>query len=203
MLKFAVSVSWRVLTYFIDNEDITHFPDALQMKANNALSKWRDFLFDRSPQPAQFEQHMIPYGRLKSFNYPNMPSNINRYILRTVDIDAVRVGEKNGFVYSKMGRIVLIGFIDMLPHQWKGTKLHVESGVLGSKHYSLPAEFGEYFVNRARSVSKINDSISPNQKRKIEETYKKDIGRAIKSETFKAMDHDVKMFGKKAFKKED
>lgn len=132
-----------------------------------------------------------------------MPSNINRYILRTVDIDAVRVGEKNGFVYSKMGRIVLIGFIDMLPHQWKGTKLHVESGVLGSKHYSLPAEFGEYFVNRARSVSKINDSISPNQKRKFEETYKKDIGRAIKSETFKAMDHDVKMFGKKAFKKED
>ena len=58
-------------------------------------------------------------------------------------------------------------------------------------------------MNRARSVSKINDSISPNQKRKIEETYKKDIGRAIKSETFKAMDHDVKMFGKKAFKKED
>lgn len=203
LLKFAVSVSWRVLNFFIEDHDISHFPDVLQKKANNALSKWKEFLLDHSPHPAQFEQHMLPFDRLKSSDYPDMPPNINRYILRTVDIDHVCVGETNGFVYSKMGRIVLIGFIEM-PHpwQWKGTKLHVKKGVLGSKHYSLPAEFGEYFVNKARRLAEINNSISSNQKQKIEQSYKKDIDRAIKSESLKAMDYDVKMFGKDAVTKD-
>lgn len=203
LLKFAVSVSWRVLKYFIENREITHFPDSLHMKANNALSNWKDFLFDQCPHPAQFEQHMILLNHLKSFNSPNMPSNINRYILRTVDIDAVRVDELNGFVYSKMGHIVLIGFIDMHSHQWKGTKLHVKKGVLGSMRYSLPAVIGDYFMDRAKKVSEIKDSISSNQKRKIDESYKKNMDRAINSGTFKAMDYDVEMFGEKAFKKEE
>lgn len=204
LLKFAVSVSWRVLSYFVEDRELEHFPDELKIKTNKALSKWKDYLLDRCPHPAQFEQHMMPFDRLESFDYPNMPSNINRYILRTVDIDPVRVGQENGFVYSKMGRVVLIGFIDMPhPRHWKGTKLHVNSGVLGSKHYSLPAEFGEYFVNRARKTSEMNESISSKQKRKIEESYEKDIDRAINSESLKAMDHDVKMFGKKAFETED
>ena len=38
MLKFAVSVSWRVLTYFIKEIDLSHFPTNLQEKAKRALS---------------------------------------------------------------------------------------------------------------------------------------------------------------------
>jgi hypothetical protein len=203
LLKFAVSVSWRVLKYFIETRDIEHFSTDLQVKADNALSKWEDFLFDRCPHPAQYEQHMIIYDRLKSFNYPNMPSNINRYILCTVDIDAISAGDKNGYVYSKMGRIVLIGFIDMPSYQWKGTKLHVNNGVLGSRHYSLPDKFGEYFVNKARRLAEINDSISPNQKRNIDKSYRKDLDKATNSESFKALDYDVKMFGNDAFNRKE
>jgi len=204
LLKFAVSVSWRVLTFFIEDNDINHFPPTLQEKSNSALLKWKDFLLGKCPNPEKYEQHMLPFDRLASFEYPDMPSNINRYILRTVDIDAVKIGEDNGFVYSKMGRIVLVGFIEMThPRQWEGTKLHVRKGVLGSMNYKLPAVFGEYFVDKARRLKKLNESMSSNQKNKIAESYEKDMERAIKSESLKAMDHDVKMFGDKAFEKEE
>jgi len=204
LLKFAVSVSWRVLNSFVESQDLPHFSGGLLEKTNMALSRWKEFLLDQSPHPAQFEQHMLPLDRLDRFTYPDMPSNINRYILRTVDIDAVKVGNANGFVYSKIGRIVLVGFIDMpYPRQWKGTKLHVKSGLLGSKHYSLPAEFGEYFMNKARRLAELNKSMSPKQKQKIEDTYRKDLDRAISSETLKAMGHDVALFGKNAFAKDE
>lgn len=200
LLRFAVSVSWRVLTYFVEELDLSHYPIILREKANNALSHWRDVLLEKTPHPSVFEQHMLPFDKVESFNYPDMPTNINRYILRTVDIDAVHSGDKSAFVYSKMGRIVLIGFIEMPnPRQWKGTKLHVKNGVLGSKHYTLPAGFGDYFINKAKRLAKLEKSISAKQQRKIEESYSKDLDRAERSETIKAMDQDVKLFGNKAF----
>ncbi len=203
LLKFAVSVSWRVLNYFVEELDLSHFPAILQEKANNALSLWKDFLLGKTPHPARFEQHMLPLDLIDSFNHPYMPANINRYILRTVDIDVVHSGDKSAYVYSKMGRIVLVGFIEMPnPREWKGTKLHVKKGVLGSKHYILPAGFGDYFVNKARGLAKIANSISPKQQQRIEESYSKDLDRAESSETVKAMDQDVKLFGNKAFTKE-
>jgi len=195
LLKFAVSVSWRVLNYFVEELDLSHYPIILREKANNALSHWRDFLLEKTPHPSVFEQHMLPFDQVESFNYPGMPTNINRYILRTVDIDAVHSGDKSAFVYSKMGRIVLIGFIEMPnPRQWKGTKLHVKKGVLGSKYYTLPAGFGDYFINKAKRLAKLEKSMSAKQQRKIEESYSKDLDRAARSETIKAMDQDVKLF---------
>ena len=204
MLKFAVSVSWRVLNYFVDGKDLSHFPVNLQKKASTALSYWQKFLLEKSPHPDRFEQHMLPFDRIKRFNYPGMPPNINRYILRTVDIDAVHGGDKYAYVYSKMGRIVIIGFIEIPnPRQWRGSKLHVKKGVLGSKHYTIPAEFGDYFIDKAKRMKKIQKSISNNQKRKIDKTYRRDLDRAAHSETMKALGYDVNLFGQDAFTDKD
>jgi len=204
MLKFAVSVSWRVLTFFVEEKDLSHFPPNLQKKASIALSYWQNFLLGKSPHPDRFEQHMLPFDRIESFNYPDMPPNINRYILRTVDIDTVHAGDKSAYVYSKIGRIVLIGFIEMPnPREWKGSKLHVKNGVLGSKHYTFPAGFGDYFIDKAKRLIKIQGSMSKNQKRKIDKTYRRDSDRAANSESMKATDYDVNLFGEDAFTDEE
>jgi len=204
MLKFAVSISWRVLTFFINELDLSHFPSNLQEKSKLALSYWKKFLLGETPHPSKFEQHMIPFDRIDKFNYPEMPPNINRYIFRTVDIDTVHSGDKAAYVYSKMGRIVLVGFIEM-PHRqdWKGTKLHVKKGVLGSKHYKIPSGFGDYFTRKAERLIHIQKSMSEKQRRKIDETYRKDLNRAANSETMKAMDYDVFLFGDNAFTDEE
>jgi len=204
MLKFAVSVSWRVLTFFIEEKDLSHFPPILQKKAKIALSNWKKFLLGQAPHPSRFEQHILPFDRVEQFTYPGMPPNINRYILRTVDIDTVHSGDKAAYVYSKIGRIVLVGFIEMpYPREWKGTKLHVKRGVLGSKHYILPTGFGDYFIHKAKRLIAVQQSMSENQRKKIDETYRKDLDRAADSETMKAMDYDVSLFGNNAFTNEE
>jgi len=203
MLKFAVSVSWRVLTYFIKELDLSHFPPNLQEKVKIALSYWKEFLLGETPHPSKFEQHMLPLDRIDRFTYSDMPPNINRYIFRTVDIDTVHSGEEVAYVYIKMGRILLVGFIEVPhPRDWKGTKLHVKSGILGSKHYILPSGFGDYFINKAKRLIAIQKSMSERQKNRINETYRKDLDRAGRSETIEAMDYDVILFGDSAFTNE-
>lgn len=203
MLKFASSVSWRVLTFFINETGLSHFSPTLQEKSKIALSYWKRFLLGETPHPSSFEQHMFPFDRVERFTHPGIPPNINRYILRTVDIDIVHSGDETAFVYSKMGRIVLIGFIEIpRPEQWKGSKLHVRKGVLSSKHYMLPSGFGDYFINKANRLITIQSSMSEKQRKNIEETYRKDLDRAANSETMKAMDYDVFLFGDNAYTNE-
>lgn len=65
MLRFVVSVSWRVLTYFMREMDLSHFPPVLQEKAKTAVSYWRRFLLGEIPHPSRFEQHFIPFDRIE------------------------------------------------------------------------------------------------------------------------------------------
>jgi hypothetical protein len=201
LLKFCVSVSWRVLHFFIEEVDLNHFPAQLQANARRAHAIWKEFLLDRRFHPERHEQHFLPLDTIESFIHPGMPPNINRYILRTVDIDAVW-GGKDAFIYSKIGRFVIVGFLNMhRPKEWQGTKVHVQGGILKSQTYTLPVQFGEYFIAQARKFAEVQARISERQNKKIEESFWENIDRVADSESFRAMDHDVRLFGKDAFKK--
>jgi len=191
LLKFCVSISWRVLNYYLEESNISHFSDKLQSSANQAYKIWQDFLLDKRPHPGRHEQHFLPSDIIKQHNIEGLPQNINRYILRTAGFDAVS-GENVAYIYSKLERFVIVGFIEMTnPGQWIGTKVHVKRGTIGPRKYSLPDKFLDYFLSKARRLSDIEENISDKQKKKIEESYDKHIDRAEKSESFKAMMHDL------------
>jgi hypothetical protein len=153
LLKFCVSVSWRVLNNFLFEYDLDHFSREMTEKAKNTHKIWKEFLLGKCSHPGKNEQHILPLDSIKSHTVDEMPTNINRYILRSVDIDAV-FGKKSAFIYSKLERFVIIGFIEMpKPNQWKGTKVHVKHGVIGPKNYILPIEFGDYFMDKARKAA--------------------------------------------------
>ena len=201
LLKFCVSVSWRVLNYFINAKELDHFPKALQDKAVLAHDVWKEVLLGKRDHPGMCEQHFLPLDAIESFTIDDAPVNINRYILRTVDMDAV-CGETNAFIYSKLERFVIIGFIEMpYPRHWQGTKVQLRRGVLEPRTYMLPKAFGDYFVSKARRYGVVQSSISANQQNKIEESYRKNIEKAAQSETVRAMTQDVKLFGRRAFRK--
>jgi hypothetical protein len=107
LLKFCVSVSWRVMNLMLEEFDISHYPKNLKNCALSAQKIWKEFLLDKREHPNRNEQHFLPLDAIESFTVPNMPPNINRYILRSVDIDAVW-DEKSAFVYSKLGRFVIL-----------------------------------------------------------------------------------------------
>lgn len=196
--KFAVSVSWRVLTYFKDDILSLYPPQHLQA-ADHSLEVWKQFLLGRRPDPENHEQHMLLLGSVKNHTFDEMPSNINRYIMRTVDIDAM-CNSTTALVYSKMGRVMLIGFINVpAREEWIGTELYVKQGQIALSDSCLPMVFGDYIVNRAQKFHGFYDRISKRQVEKIDKDYRKDMQRASKSETWKAMAHDVNLFGDKAF----
>jgi hypothetical protein len=201
LLKFAVSLSWRVLLYIKEANALKHFSEPLQQEAERALARWAKFLLGRQPHPGKYEQHMLPLDLVVDHTIRDMSPNINRYFLRTVEIDAV-CADREAFVYIKLPYLFLIGFIHMnRPREWEGTKVHVRQGLLGSSQYSLPRYFFEYMMGRARRMREIEESISGKQQETIDKSFNKNLDRFAGSETFKAMEADVALFGSEAFSK--
>ncbi len=82
LLKFAVSVSWRNLLFTINEGDL---PKELGEEAHIALDVWKKFLNNETSNPGKHYQHMIVLSEVIG-GRGDIPTNINRYILRTIDI---------------------------------------------------------------------------------------------------------------------
>jgi hypothetical protein len=198
LLKFCVSVSWRSLSMMIEETGLKRFSGTQRTAAARALETWRRFLLDQERHPGPYEQHLWPFYSIERVT-GDFPANFCRYILRGIEIDAVH-GERTAFIYSKLGRFVIVGFIDVRnPKEWVGSKIHVREGFIEPREYTMPAEFADYLKDHARRYSSIFHQMSDAQLRKIDEAYLKDMDRAARSGTFQAMTDDVRLFGKKAF----
>jgi hypothetical protein len=196
LLKFCVSVSWRVLELYLQESKLENFSKDLKAKAKQTYQVWKEFLLGKRPHPGKHEQHILPLDAVENHTLGKIPININRYILRSVDTDAV-AGENRAFVYSKLERIIIIGFIEMPnPHQWDGTKVHVKNGSIGPRHYTLPIEFGDYFIGQANKALNIQKKISEKQNKKIEQSFRKNIDTLADTETIRALKQDMRLAGK-------
>jgi hypothetical protein len=202
-LLFCVSVSWRVLTFYIEEGHLKNFTSEQIEVTKKTLQTWKEFLLGIRPHPDIYEQHFIPFDAIAShtMDQREMPANINRYILRAIDVDIVR-GKRTAFTYTKMGRFIVIGFI--IPPErrfWKNTKVHLNYGRITPTQYTLPTEFADYFFDKAKRSGAIFDELSTSQLVKIDKEFTKNIDRFANSESMVAMKHDVRMFGKAAFRK--
>lgn len=201
MFRFCVSVSWRVLAFYLDQGHNDHVPDYLMPKVREVEALWREFLVGNNENIGNTEQHFLPLGVIESLTRLDAPPNINRYISRAVDMDIVS-STNSVFVYSKLGPFMILGFVEM-PNscQWVGTKLELDRGVIGPRKYVLPAGFDDFIFDKARKTAKAQETMSDRQKESIDRAFRKDIDRSARSESFRAMSHDVKLFGNKAFDK--
>lgn len=195
LLKFCVSVSWRVLNYYLREGQLAHFSDAQRAAAASASKRWSDFLFGRVPHPGPYAQHLLPLDLIEDTNIPGLPKNINRYFARAIDMD-LPCGQHSAMTFAKLGRFALFGFIVPHRHKWVGTKVHVRSGTLGGVvNYELPEDMLDFFMHRAKVHAEIAGTISDAQHEKIEATILSDLDRARRSGTIEAMLYDERMFG--------
>ncbi len=199
MLKFATSVSWRVLQAFKAIDGLAGFPPILVSTADTALNEWGEFLLDRQPHPGRHEQHLLLVDAIESTTVADTPANINRYLLRAIEV-YVAYTPSSAITYAKMGRFVLFGFIEMPhPRRWKGTKLNANEGVFGVTDTQLPSSIGTFIMDRARRTAEKYAGMSDRQHDRIGETYQRDLDRAADSESLRALHHDVLLFGQEAF----
>jgi hypothetical protein len=106
--------------------------------------------------------------------------------------------------YSKLERFIILGFVELpRTRQWIGTKVHVKHGTIKPGEYVMPVQFMDYLIGKAKTAAAAQNKISQRQNAKIEAAFRKNIDRVANSETFRALSHDVRLFGRDAFRKED
>ena len=161
-----------------------------------ALETWRQFLLDMRPHPGVFEQHLLPLVALESTNVPGMPRNMNRYVLRAVDMDIV-TGERTALVYWKLPRFVVLGFVvNPEPrNSWVGTRAAVKRGQIRPRRYELPQTLMEYVMGQAQKAEDLTRSISLRQQELIDKATLNDLDRTRASESIKALIQDIQFFG--------
>lgn len=193
-LKFAVSVSWRLLTYGKET-GIDHFSIEQMAKADEALETWREFLLSNKKSPAPFDQQLIPLSTIVDSSNINLSPFSNRYFLRTIGVD-IACSDQRSFTYVKMGRIMLFGLIqENYPNHWRNGKIWVDRGVIGNEKYILPPGLDKYINDRANKTANIYSSISQNQQSKIRQHVLENKEKFEQSEIFKAMKQDFELFG--------
>lgn len=196
---FCVSVSWRVLQMVWERTGLDHCSSEQAANAAAALNAWKSYLKGASTDLLGFEQHLLPLDAVGDVEGGELPANINRYFLRTVDVDFV-VGERSGFVYSKLGPMVIIGFAYQAnPAEWVGTKVSHAGGRLEPQEYKLPSGFGDYVVGKAEKFANVHQRLSDRQREIINSAAMSNLQRVSTSSSFEAMQHDVGMFGDAAF----
>lgn len=194
LLKFCVSISWRVLKFAEISTGLTNFTAEQIEMAQKASDRWARFLLGFEQNPAQFEQHLIPLDPIDSHSVKGMPSNINRYILRAIEMD-IPSGERCAFTYAKMGKFLLFGFVQPPSHKWVGSKVHVNRGIIGPRAYELPHELIDYIKDRAFRYGELGARISEKQQSKIESDVLRNVDRFRASGTLEAMLRDERLFG--------
>ena len=194
LLKFCVALSWRVLRYLRDVTGLANLSEEQRVLSETALKRWAEFMLGMVQHPGPFEQHLIPLDAINSHTFEDMPQNINRYMLRAVELDLVH-SDNVVFTFAKIGPFALFGMIKPTAMKWEGTKVHVRNGVLGPRSYMLPLELFDYLEDRAKKYDGIQSRISERQLDKIDDDVICDIERFRTSGTFAAMTHDVRLFG--------
>ena len=108
--------------------------------------------------------------------------------------------QDTAITYAKIGKFVLFGFVEIpKPRRWKGTKLHVHKGLFGNTGVEMPHFALEFLFDRAWRLMHNYSNLSPRQQAKIQKSYEQNLDRADQSETVRALEHDVYLFGKFAF----
>jgi hypothetical protein len=194
LMRFCVSISWRVLADAATRKGLGHLTTAQQLLAEQALDRWRAFLLGEVPHPGSFEQHMLPVDLIENAPFRGLPHNINRYLLRQVEMDLPRTSTQ-AFTFAKLGPILIFGFIQPPRDRWRGTKVAVRSGLIGPTNYELPKTLWNYLEDRARKNAEVHASVSDGQHDKIEADALRNIDRLASSGTFAAMRADERMFG--------
>jgi hypothetical protein len=196
-LNFATSVSWRSLRYLMHRGLLADVA-ASQHPLLDAEETWRDFLLDRRSDVGQFEQHILPLAMIADHTTPGLSPYINRYLLRVFHID-ILTSPTSALIYTKLCHLALFGFIRMPDgHPWSGTRLSADSGMVGSRQYTIPHQMLTYWNEQANLVGGMYRHLSPRQNEKLREVRRRNPQAVADSEAFRALVRDFEISGRSA-----
>ncbi|MEA5514195.1 hypothetical protein [Nodularia sp. UHCC 0506] len=155
MLKFAVSISWRVLTYLkysrlhltdnISNKNCEKFFPAIKSDSNEdaeaALNVWKDFLMGERNDVGIFKQRIII---LNGDNFPYENSNVVGFT----------IFQEDGLLttHALMKHFIILGFIkESSSLKWEGTEIDPVRGELG-KQQKVPKVYFNWIADMFQEI---------------------------------------------------
>lgn len=199
MLKFAVSISWRVLIHYKQISELADYSDAQMKLVNEALEVWRKYMLDELPNPQKFEQHFLPMDIVSSHTFKDFSPFMNRYLTRSFQFD-ILTSEDCIIVYTKLCRLLLFGFIkEKNSSIWQGTKIKVNKGDISPRTYRVPEGIFHYLNDKANEAHSMLESMSDKQKEIIDKHRDENIDKFIDSDVYRALERDVYFSGGSAF----
>ncbi|ARD23756.1 hypothetical protein [Shewanella japonica] len=199
--KFTASLSWRTLTYIrgknINEPKPKDYLDTIS-KAEHGLAK---FLLGESSNLYEYEQHLYPLDVIGSTSIQDLPTNINRYFLRTIAMDIV--GNSNGiYIYTKLPSFIIIGVIkSKQSKEMRASRISISGGKISPRTFTFPEGFDGYIIDSANKVSDTYNQIPKEQLAKIDKYVIDNSEKVTESKLFEAIVHDYQRFGQKSFRK--
>lgn len=159
LFKFAISVSWRALTflrYAQPNPHIRLDPtaerllptlnDAHHEAANAALAAWSSRLLEQGGAECAYEQHWI---FLNGQNVPHERSEVVGFTVYETD-DAAGV-------FTQMGPICLLGLIhNACSSSWLGTRVEEEGGSFPAAAQVVPPSFAHWLAHYFQDIEQLS-----------------------------------------------
>jgi hypothetical protein len=158
LLKFATSLSWRVLKAVSETVDAT--PE-IKRAASPAEKTWSDFLLDKKVHPGPFCQYLFFLDSLAKTPDTSVPINFASAIHRVVAAGiwpGTWRDPRHGslFTYSMLCSIAIVGLIslgDETSQAW-GEHLHVCGGVMNTNGRIPPREVVDMI--KAQAIRHLN-----------------------------------------------
>lgn len=194
MLRFCVSVSWRVLKFARGYNKNATYSDVQNILMDKAEARWRAFLNNGVEHPGEFEQHLLHFELIESTSVDDLPVNINRFMSGAITLDIVG-SSRSLMTFAKLGPFMIFGLIQKGPEKWDGSKIHVRKGTLKPGDFVVPAGLLPLFKEKAAIMENAMKLVSPIQLEKVDATVRNNLDRFSQSRQFSAMRADAKLFG--------
>ena len=197
--KFCASISWRTLTYIrsqntFRSEEVTRALDTAERVLASYLLGERNTL-------GKYEQHLFPLEGMTETSARGVPPNLNRYFLRTMQMDLLE-SDSSSIIYTKMPGFMLMGLTGHKEaNRMRSSRVAMGGGQISPRTYYWPTGFAEYMFDKVRGIEATYSSMNQTQKDKITKAVLDNPERFKASRTFKAFQHDLAMFGSSAFSK--
>jgi len=200
MPKFCASLSWRTLSYIRSKNNRNERSPEYNEHCDLAEEHLGKYLLGTESNLHQYEQHVFPLEPISSTTETGLPTNINRYFLRTMAMDII--GNKNDiYIYTKLPCFIILGIIKAkAPRKMRSSRISLSSNKISPRDYYFPDGFINYLVDKANEIADIQEKIPEKHKEKFSEHMKKHPEKTVNSKLFKAFEHDYNQFGNNVFK---
>lgn len=179
LLKFVVSMGWRILQSDLDS--LRRRSPHLMAYAKQALRTWGDFMLGLREDEGENEHHLFFLDFVQDSSMDIVP-NFQWYTLRAID-GCLAIGQERALSYTKFPGMLLVSAVH--PPRldgWVGTRIARGVGEIGPPQEIAYPGFWEFLVDRVERSFESN--VSKIQERRIEKTIRSNPDRMLSSKSF-------------------